>query len=92
MSRFFLLSTWAVGVFTAGTIFIYLHAFKKPQKTDPERKGDLWFQQAGILSIAIFLLGTFPVWITRKQMTIGMYSDRFALAGMFGASIFIVFL
>ncbi|MBG7609243.1 MAG: hypothetical protein IZT55_00105 [Anaerolineae bacterium] len=92
ISSFFLISTWAVSVLASGITFGLLHAFNHSEKTESVQKGDPWFRQASVLSIAIFLLGTFPVWITNKQITVGKYSDRFALAGMFGASILIVLL
>ena len=49
-----------------------------------------WRKQLFTFGLAIVLLGPLPAWMTNKQITVGMYSDRFALASMLGAAIILV--
>jgi len=48
--------------------------------------------QLAVFGLAILIFGPIPAWLTGRQITIGMYSDRFALAGMFGAAIILVWI
>ena len=44
------------------------------------------------LGLFAFFLGGLPIWTTNRQVVVGLWSDRFILAPMVGASIIIVFL
>ena len=61
-----------------------------PGEQDQPQVDSSWCQQAAVLGIVIFILGTLPVWLTDKYISTGMYADRFALPGMLGASILLV--
>ncbi len=43
-----------------------------------------------VVSLVIFLFGSFPVWSTLREITAGKWSDRFVLPVMFGVTLFIV--
>lgn len=42
-----------------------------------------------IVSLVIFLFGSFPVWSTLREITVGKWSDRFVLPVMFGVTLLI---
>jgi hypothetical protein len=46
-----------------------------------------WILQAGLVGGMILFLGPLPVWLTGKQASVGLYSNRFALTAMAGASL-----
>ncbi len=52
---------------------------------------DLFTKFAFILAIVSIFFGGIPIWGMGRQVTIGLWSDRFALAPMFGVSILVVF-
>lgn len=83
----FLLLVWLIAaIVSAGLVFFSL----KFDWAGSEETDERWRKQMALFGLAILLLGPLPAWITNKQITIGMYSDRFALAGMFGAAILLV--
>lgn len=83
----FLLLVWAIaGIVAAGLVF-YFRSISLPSSVDDDRH---WRKQLSLFGLAIMILGPLPVWITNKQITVGMYSDRFAMAGMLGATILLV--
>jgi len=45
-----------------------------------------------VLGAALFIAGGIPVWSIGRQISVGKWSDRFALAPMLGVVIFLVFL
>jgi hypothetical protein len=49
-----------------------------------------WGLQAMALGFIALILGALPAWMTGREMTASFYSSRFALASMFGASLFFV--
>lgn len=53
-------------------------------------EGDAWAKQALWLGIAALLLGALPAWLIGKQILRGLYSDRFSLAAMPGASLVVI--
>ncbi len=93
LSDRFELATWVIALVTAGALFFYLNHLKfadKPEEEYPPSPGDKWLAQAILLGSLATVLGPLPVWITGKQVIYGLYSNRFALASMSGASILIV--
>jgi hypothetical protein len=48
--------------------------------------------QSGLIGVLGILLGGLPVWITDRQIIVGLWSDRFILAPMFGGVILLVWL
>lgn len=80
--RFVLLS-WAVGFAAAAAVFLF---FRPRSGLDPAGRGR-WVRQALLLGASAVILGMLPVWVTDRQIIVGMYSNRFGLAAMFGASL-----
>jgi hypothetical protein len=82
-----LVSAMVVGVLT----FLILRGFYPETKTsDADASRPAWIRQAIIIGIIGVLLGVFPVWLTGRQTTLGLYGSRFSLASMLGASIFTI--
>jgi hypothetical protein len=49
-----------------------------------------WGNQALILGVVIYLVGTAPIWVTDEFISAGMYSDRFGLPAMWAGSMILV--
>ncbi len=58
----------------------------------PERTSRPWYPSAFVLGALGVLLGALPAWMIGSTVsnTYGLWNDRFGLASMFGAAIFIV--
>lgn len=85
----FLLGVWLIVLLVAAATIFYLRSLRE-EFVDPVGEHPVWRWGLLVFGLAVMLAGPLPVWITNKQITIGMYSDRFALAGMFGAAILLV--
>lgn len=53
-------------------------------------KNNSWHGQAMILGTLAILLGTLPVWLIGRQVSVGPLGSRFSLAAMFGVSLLFV--
>jgi hypothetical protein len=82
--------SWVLAAISVLLILIYRAKLIPLEKFDPAKVNSHWNWQAIAVGIAIFFAGTIPVWLTDKYISLGMYSDRFALPGMWGASILVV--
>jgi hypothetical protein len=82
--------SWALFLVAFLVLWFYRNYVEANNDGQLEGKFSSWSNQALMLGGAIFFLGTFPVWMTNKQITVGMYSDRFALPAMWGISILLV--
>ena len=83
----FLLLVWLILALISVGFVLYFRSLKIfTSKFDDSR----WDEQLVIFGLSILFLGPLPAWLTERQITVGMYSDRFALAGMFGAAILVV--
>lgn len=82
--------SWIVVVLSFFLLWGFQHYFLAAEETDKPQSIGTWNRQAIILGFAIFFFGTLPVWMTDKFVHQGMYADRFALAGMWGASLLVV--
>ncbi len=82
----FVLFSWALGLLAGGAAFLFARA---RHSVDPDGKAR-WTRQVFWLGAAALLLGVIPVWATDRQIIVGMYSNRFGLAAMFGAALLIV--
>jgi hypothetical protein len=49
-----------------------------------------WHTYALILGVLAILLGTLPVWMIDRQVSVGPLGNRFSLAALFGVSLFFV--
>jgi len=82
--------SWILVALSLLILWIYRTRFTTSEANDQTQIDSSWIRQAIVLGIIIFIAGTLPVWITDKSITSGMYADRFALPGMWGASILLV--
>jgi len=85
-AKFNLLS-WAIGLGLAG-IFGYRAYLSSIDSKDATRK--TFILQGLIVSVVAMFLGGLPVWITNRQALEGKWSERFTLAPMIGAVLFII--
>ncbi|MFC2028975.1 hypothetical protein ACFLTX_03505 [Chloroflexota bacterium] len=83
----FLIIAWVIAFCVAVIAFIYFQFVISEKIKDG---GSLWEKQAVFLGIVFIILGTSPAWIVGRFVTKGMYSDRFAIPALIGASIFLV--
>jgi len=81
----FLVLVWIISALLSLGLVFFMRHFKWAKSEEFS-----WRKQMTLFGLAIMVLGPLPVWVTNKQITIGLYSDRFALAGMFGAAILLV--
>ena len=86
-SRIFLFS-----LFLGLVISILFMNFIKNWESFNHSDSDSFQRKARILSIAAMGFGGIPVWGMKRQVIIGLWSDRFSLAPMFGVSILVVVL
>jgi hypothetical protein len=85
-----LVLSWLLVAVSIILLWFYRTKLESPDEDNLTRIEQTWIRQAVVLGIAIFLAGTIPVWLTDKQIAVGMYSDRFALPAMWGASVLLV--
>jgi hypothetical protein len=66
-------------------------ALLKVDFSSDDREAQLasWPRQAFILGLLAMLLGSLPAWLLDRQVITGLYSNRFTLPAMFGASVLI---
>lgn len=88
----FVLFSWGVAVLAAAGIFAFLKWLGHyEQATEaPPAASSSWRLQCLLAGVFSVLLGTLPVWITDRQIIVGMYSNRFGLPAMFGMSLVMV--
>jgi hypothetical protein len=79
---------WIIVFLTVLSVFGFIHfigaGVSNRSSTSQSRKQYIFL---GLWSI---LCGFIPICLTNKESLVGMYSDRFTLAGIFGASIMLV--
>jgi hypothetical protein len=75
-----------IGALISGLFFFIASKWKKVD----EDTNDGFFRNALILGMLAFFFGGIPVWAIGRQVTVGMWSDRFALAPMLGVCILVV--
>jgi hypothetical protein len=85
LDRFNLFS-WGFGALIGLFAAWFLHRFAQNGPTLPNESA-LWWRHACIIGLVAVLFGSLPAWLTDRQIISGRYSDRFGLAGMFGAAL-----
>jgi hypothetical protein len=84
----------AVGIFAAAAVFTALAAawfhFRAKTEAAPPTARPNFTLEAVVIGVLAILLGGLPVWSTNRQVIVGLWSDRFTLAPMFGAVILLV--
>jgi hypothetical protein len=83
--RFSLLS-WGIAGLAAAAVIFYLSKTLVVQGEN----GIPWTRRALITGAAGLMLGMLPVWFTDRQILVGLYSNRFGLPAIFGASLLLV--
>ncbi len=82
----FILFTWGMVL----VVFILADfSLKRLFQIEKNAKGpkNKWMFELGAVGVASLFLGVIPIWLTDRQASAtGLYSDRFAMAAMFGAS------
>ncbi|MHC1784639.1 MAG: hypothetical protein AB9891_18110 [Anaerolineaceae bacterium] len=84
----------ALGLFLAAAVFTLIVAawfyFSSKSTDEQPTSSESFTIEAVILGVLGILLGGLPVWSTNRQVIVGLWSDRFTLAPMFGAVILLV--
>ena len=83
------LALFAVGAAAVAVgLMFYLSRLEAPQEDEPVPSRTRWAVEAFWMGVAAMVLGTLPIWVTDRQAWLpGLFSDRFGLAAMFGASL-----
>lgn len=78
-------------LFSAISIFLYLNFIRNSQ-TAEERPSRSWPREALQAGLVMTILGPIPAWVTNQSITTDnpLWSDRFGLASMVGASLVLV--
>lgn len=84
LHRPFSLAALAIAVLAAAFFRIVLSHYK-PEIEEPGE--DQWHLYAMILGVLAILLGTLPVWLIDRQVSLGPLGSRFSLAAIFGVSV-----
>jgi hypothetical protein len=81
-----------IGVIVFGILFIGFGLHKKNEKTEENPAEDNFRIQAVWLGLLGVVLGCLPGWLIGRTVSdsYGLWNDRFGLAAMFGAGLFIV--
>jgi hypothetical protein len=84
----FSIGVWLIVIISALSVFVFI----KYLKTDDvdKKPASQWRKQFMFLGLWGIICSFIPVWLTNRASVVGMYADRFALAGIFGASILLV--
>ena len=81
------LTSWGLAVLIIVLCFIFLST----KLSIKIRMEDTQFnRQAFLVGIFSLFVGMIPVWVTGRQVTIGLYSDRFSLPGLVGACLILI--
>jgi len=77
---------WAVGAMVATAYALYL----RTTGNERPRMGNHSLGQLALLGVIALVAGGLPFWLLGRQLTVGLWSDRFALPTMLGAVILVV--
>jgi hypothetical protein len=89
-------SVWvAWGLVLVGAVVVILYLMRLAPKTETNFSAttsaqDSWTKQAITIGLIAIVLGGLPLWFANRQVHLGDNSDRYTLAMMFGACIFLV--
>jgi hypothetical protein len=73
-----------------GTVTAVVYALYLRTTGEKHRVTDRSLGQLALLGVAALLVGGLPFWLAGDQLTVGLWSDRFALPTMLGAVILVV--
>jgi hypothetical protein len=84
-------ANWFGGILGALTAYIAWLVLRGRQENEgPEKENRDFLRDWLIIGVLALLAGGLPVWITSRQIIVGLWSDRFALGPMLGVTILIV--
>ena len=87
----FILISWGLALAVALGLFFFLHSLFKREAQNTEHEGKWgWHVQAAVIGLAAILCGMLPIWLTDRQLMLGMHSDRFGMPAMLGTSLLLV--
>lgn len=81
--------SWGGAILLSHFISIYLSLTGSKNSTNTE-ESPRWSMQAIYVGIFAVLVGLIPTWMTGRQVSVGLYSDRFAIPAIIGLSLVIV--
>ncbi|NJN44934.1 MAG: hypothetical protein HC806_09595, partial [Anaerolineae bacterium] len=85
----FLLASWGWVLLAGGLTFLFL--WKQRDGITPNNNHPTpFYRQAIPLGLFASIFALFPTWATDNQITVGLYSSRFALPSLFGVSVLLV--
>lgn len=84
------LFSWALGAAIAGGLGWLFLQMDKTGPSETIDTNDHFGRQAALLGVLGILFGGLPVWSTNRQIIVGLWSDRFSIAPMFGACLLTV--
>ena len=87
LQRPFSLAALAIAVIAA-VLFTMVLSRYKPMTEEPSE--NRWHVHAIILGVMAIILGTLPVWMIDRQVSVGPLGSRFSLAALFGLSLLFV--
>jgi hypothetical protein len=87
LGRAFSLAALATAVIATVIFALILSRYRLLETNE---NGNAWHAQAMILGLLAILLGTLPVWLIGRQISVGALGSRFSLAGIFGVSLLFV--
>ena len=79
-------------VLVVGTALFFYLSYLRIYESESSRSGTFWYREAFWVGLIWTLLGPLPAWITVSGITLDnvLWSNRYGLASMVGASLFIV--
>ncbi len=86
LDRSFYLLVWLVSFITAAGVSTYLLWLTKCS-ADAEENREADIKLAVWIGLLAVLFGPLPGWLTGRQVSVGMYSERLAVPAMLGASL-----
>ena len=87
----FSIASWILAVSAASGGYFFISKYQpKDNEAEAAARDPKWPLQAIWVGLSIFVVGTAPIWAIGKNITLGKFSDRFALPAMLGASILII--
>jgi len=85
----FLIASWILVCCVLGGTYVFLTQINFKGEQVSQERNKSWRFEVWVVGFALIILGPMPYWVANEQITVGLFSDRFALAGMLGASILI---
>jgi hypothetical protein len=79
----------ALAIALAASVIFWM-VMSRYEPASQESGDQRWHTYALILGVLAILLGTLPVWMIDRQVSVGPLGNRFSLAALFGVSLFFV--